>query len=58
MKVVFTKGELENFKKGWGCASFNCSDFSCNRCPIERYLEGGTPEDVIKFIEEHLEKGE
>ena len=56
MKVVFTKGELENFKKGWGCASFNCSEFSCNRCPIERCLENGTPEDVIKFIEEHLEK--
>lgn len=58
MKVVFTKGELENFKKGWGCASFNCTDFCCSRCPIELCIESRTPEETIQFIKEHLEKEE
>ncbi len=56
MKIVFSKGELENFKKGWGCASFNCTDFYCSRCPIQLYMEDMSIEEAIEFIEAHLEK--
>lgn len=56
MKITFSKGELENFKKGWGCASFNCMDFCCSKCPIAPYMEDMSLEEAVQFIEEHLEK--
>lgn len=56
MKVTFTKEELEKFKNGAGCSSFDCSDFCCSRCPVGIYIEDENFEEAIEFIEEHLEK--